>query len=217
MIPAWVVLNGTKMSVEFWDKRASQYDKQVRKHESLYDETIASIASLLSPTDSLLDFGCASGEMSLDLAAHVERVHGIDISSKMIELAKVKAAERRIENVDFDQRDEFDPTLEEGSYSAIAALYVLHLVDDIPKTLARLSELLAPGGFLVSQTPCLGQRGRLFRSLINLAVRIGLAPPIRSLSTPELEAYLSVPTLEITESKMWDQKSQVQWIVARRT
>jgi len=75
---------------------------------------------------------------------------------------------------------------------------------------------LAPGGLLISQTPCLGERGRFFRSMISFFQKLRLAPTIRSLRIPELESLVSDNNFEIFETKIWDEKFSVQWIAARK-
>jgi len=159
----------------FWDKRSKKYDDNIKKHDSLYEKTIDSTKSLLTNSDVALDFACASGEMSFDLAPHVQQVHGIDLSGKMIELANQKARDRQVDNINFSQIDVFDQKLVSNTFSAIIAFNIFHLLDDPPKVLARLNDLLPTGGLLISQTPCLGERSWLFRSLISLAQKLGLA------------------------------------------
>ncbi len=204
------------MKATFWDKRSKRYDDNVKKHDSLYEKTIDSTKSLLANSDVVLDFACASGEMSLDIAPHVQRVHGIDLSVKMIELANQKARNRQADNINFDQIDAFDQRLVSHSFSAIIAFSIFHLLDDAPKVLARLHDLLATGGLLISQTPCLGERGWLFRSLIGLAQKLGVAPAIASLTIPGLESLVCSNQFEISETKLWDEENAVQWIVARK-
>jgi 2-polyprenyl-3-methyl-5-hydroxy-6-metoxy-1,4-benzoquinol methylase len=200
----------------FWDKRSGRYDEKVGKHDAQYDRTIARARSLLDDSDTLLDFGCASGEFSVDLAPGVQRVHGIDLSVKMIELARQKARDRRVDNATFDRTDLFDPALASGSFSAIVAFNVLHLVDDPSKVLARLGELLAPGGLLISQTPCLAEWRWYLRSLVRLACTLGLAPPIRSLTFAELESLVARGPFAIVENELWEERHSVRWIVARK-
>jgi len=71
------------MNATFWDKRSKKYDDNIKKHDFIYEKTIDSTRSLLNNSDVVLDFACASGEMSLDIAPHVQRVHGIDQSIKI--------------------------------------------------------------------------------------------------------------------------------------
>ena len=204
------------MSATMWDKRARKYDDGIKNHDAVYDKTIESTKALLCRSDVVLDFACASGEISLDIAPHVQRIHGIDTSGKMIELANEKTRIRQIDNTVFDQMGPFDPSLVRHSFSAIIAFSVFHLVDDAPKVLARLNNLMATGGLLITQTPCLGERGWLFRILISLARKVGIAPYIRSLTITELELLVSSSEFDILESEIWDEKNALQWIVARK-
>ena len=121
------------MKATFWDKRSEKYDDHVKTHDPLYVRTIDSTKSLLTNSDVVLDFACASGEMSLDIARQVQRVHGIDLSVRMIELANQKARDRQVDNVDFYRADAFDQRLVSSAFSAVTAFNIFHLLDDIPR------------------------------------------------------------------------------------
>jgi 2-polyprenyl-3-methyl-5-hydroxy-6-metoxy-1,4-benzoquinol methylase len=205
------------MTATFWDKRSKKYDDAIKKHDDVYKKTIKASTSLLSSSDTVLDFGCGSGEMSLHIATQVQRLHGIDTSANMIELANQKARDWRLDNVDFSQMGVFDQGLETNSFSAIVAFNIFHLVEDVSKVLARLNDLLAAGGLLISQTPCLGDRNFAFRYLITILQKVGVAPTILSLTTDSLESLVSNAHFEIDESKIWDEKNAIQWIVARKS
>ena len=204
------------MTATFWDKRSATYDRSVQKDPSFYDKTIDSLGTLLNESDVVLDFACATGELSVSVAPYVQRVQGIDLSSKMIESAKQKARDRQVNNVSFQQGEVFDSTLEDGAFSVVMAFYIFHLVDEPAKVLARLNALLPSGGLLISKTPCLGDWNWFLRSLVVLAQKIGLAPPIHSFRVADVEALITNTQFEIVETKIWDKKSTVQWIVAKK-
>ncbi len=86
-------------SVNFWDKLAKKYDKP----ESIDDvdkyESIGIIKTYLNKSDIVMDFGCATGTISSSLAGSVKEMHGIDISPKMIRIAKKRAVERKLDNL----------------------------------------------------------------------------------------------------------------------
>jgi SAM-dependent methyltransferase len=201
---------------EFWDKRARRYDEEITHHDSQYTKTMQGTIPLLTESDIVLDLGCASGEICLDLAPLVARVHGIDTSDGMIELAKQKVRARDIGNADFSRSDAFDASFDLCSFSTITAFNVLHLVEDLPGILERLHSLLSPGGLLVSQTPCLHERKWIFRSLVRLAQKSGLAPPIRGLAFGELESLVTRSGFEILDSELWDEDEAIQRVVARK-
>ncbi len=204
------------MTAEFWDKRATKYDDEIQKHDAAYVQSIESAKSLLSIADVVLDLGCASGEYSLDLAPVVRHVHGIDTSTTMIALATAKANDRSVDNVTFHAVDIFARSLDTHGHTAVLAFSVLHLVDDIRSVLRRVNELLPTGGVFVSETPCLAERSALFRLLVGVAQKAKIAPPIRSLTVPELRAEIADAGFDIAKSEAWDRRNAVHRIVARK-
>lgn len=205
------------MQQQFWDRRARKYDDEISRHDSLYSKTLQSTDTLLNDQDVLLDLGCASGEISLDLAPLVAQVHGIDTSGRMIELAnQKKMGTRNISNIKFSRTDAFDTSLVAHSFSAITAFNVLHLVENLPAVLDRLFCMLTPGGLLISQTPCLRERSRVFRILVSLAQNLRLSPPILNLAFDELTSLMIRSGFDILDSELWDQGQSIQRIVARR-
>jgi 2-polyprenyl-3-methyl-5-hydroxy-6-metoxy-1,4-benzoquinol methylase len=204
------------MTASFWDKRSQKYDDAIKKHDPIFQRTLEATRSLLGDSETVLDFACASGEIAIEIAPNARRVCGIDTSERMIELANKKSRQRQVENITFDQMDEFDQLLKADSFSTAVAFSVFHLVEDPSKTLARLHELLRPSGLLISQTPCLGERIWSFRIFIGLLQRFGIAPLIHSLTFAHLEALVSGNGFEIIEKKIWDDKTKTQWVVARK-
>jgi len=204
------------MTTEFWDKRAQKYNDEIEKHGAVYMQTIESTKSLLSVSDVVLDLGCASGEFSLDIAPCVQRVHGIDTSTNMIAMATEKATAHSAGNVTFASTDLFDRSLDAHGYTRVLAFSFLHLVGDLPAVLGRINRLLPTDGLLISETPCFGERGLLFKLFVGIAQKVKIAPPILSLTVPELEAAIAGANFDITESKEWDPKNAIHWIVARK-
>jgi len=154
--------------------------------------------------------------MSLDFANSVKHIHGIDTSGKMIERAKEKAQIKKIENVEFSRADVDDVALVKNSFSKVLAFNILHLVDDASKKVNRLYDLLNEGGIIISETPCLGERGWLVKSLIIFAQKIGLAPPILNLTYKELESVFTSNNFEIIENEVLDANRKTHWVVAKK-
>ena len=173
----------------FWDRFARNYDKKTDAQRQSLLDTIEVIKGHLRSDDRVLDFACATGEKALGVAPVVASVHGIDVSGKMIERASAKAIERGVENARFTKTDLFDPSLEPGSCDAIIAFYVLHLLDDPGGTLERLGELLAPGGRLICETPCMG-RSSAMGCLMTLLSVLPMVPKVQRFGVSELEALV---------------------------
>jgi cyclopropane fatty-acyl-phospholipid synthase-like methyltransferase len=200
----------------FWDGQAERFDRDARSHGEVYDKTIARAAALLSPSDTVLDFGCATGEYSVGIAGHVASVHGIDLSPKMIGFAEKNARERGLENVQFSRTDLLDASLSAGSFSAVLAFNIFHLLPDAQKALTRVHDLLTSGGLLLSQTPCLGERPLLYNLLLRPASVLGFMPKILKLRIADFEELVSHSGFDIVESMGWEDDAPVQWIVARK-
>lgn len=142
---------------EFWNMRARGYDQTSGKiYAETYDQTAQRSLKYLKPSYRVLEFACGTGLLTLRLAPHVAHLRGIDISPDMADIAREKA--RGLSNVEITNTDLFDPCLEPGSFDAVCAYNVLLYLPDLPAALARIRELITPGGIFLSATDCLGSR-----------------------------------------------------------
>ena len=202
-------------SKRFWDKQAARYDAKMVK-ASNYAKRLERLDAWIEDSGVVLDVGCASGELTLDVAPHVGQIHGIDVSPRMIELARAKAKERGIGNAHFSAVEPADSSLADASFDAITAFSVFHLFEDVPGMLLRLRDLLRPGGVLITETPCLGSWNPGWRILVKLAVLVRMAPFVRVLTVAELESMITDAGFDVVESKVYNPKSRMQCIMARK-
>jgi 2-polyprenyl-3-methyl-5-hydroxy-6-metoxy-1,4-benzoquinol methylase len=184
---------------KFWDRTASFYDREEIKDEMAYLNLIEKARKYLKVNDIVLDFGCGTGLVCNEIADNVKRVYAIDISSKMIEIARNKAFECKIKNIDFAYTTIFDERYKRDSIDIIIVFNVLHLLDDTQKVVQRISELLKPGGFIISATPCMGEK-TLLNSLLKIGSILGIIPKIKSFKNSELERIFINENMEVTEN-----------------
>ncbi|UCG70015.1 MAG: class I SAM-dependent methyltransferase [Thermoplasmata archaeon] len=193
-------------SEKIWDKIADNYDKSEKRFEPIHKKTIENTRKYLKASDNVLDYGCATGTKALELANSVKRIQGIDISSKMIEGAKRKAVEHKIENVDFAHAIIFDERYKRESFDVILAFSILHSLEDHKKVLQRINELLKREGLFISVTPCLKEkmaiRNRLELSFFRLLIIIRVFPNILTrFKIPELEDLITSGNFQIIETE----------------
>jgi 2-polyprenyl-3-methyl-5-hydroxy-6-metoxy-1,4-benzoquinol methylase len=201
-------------SEKFWDRMAKYFDRAERKDEPINSMIIEKTRTFLKISDNVLDYGCGTGTVAIEIAGSVKTVHGIDISSKMIDIAKEKTLEHKVKNIDFAQTTIFDEKLETGSFDVILCFYLLHLVEDTPKVMQRINELLKPGGLFLSATPCM--RGTFLGVLLSPVSKIGLIPQITSFKITELEDSIASGYFEIVETECLHQRSQQYFIAAKK-
>lgn len=207
-------MNTRNKSEKFWDRMAKYLDQVERKDEPTNIKIIDNTKKYLKITDTVLDYGCGTGTAAIEIAGSVKTVTGIDISSKMIESAKGKTVERKVNNIDFVQTTIFDEKFKPGLYDVILCFNLLHLVEDKPNTMRRINELLKPGGLNISATPCI--KGTFLGVLLSTVSKIGLIPPIKSFKISELEDLIIDGNFEIVETECLHKSGQQYFIVAKK-
>jgi 2-polyprenyl-3-methyl-5-hydroxy-6-metoxy-1,4-benzoquinol methylase len=117
-----------------------------------------------APYQNVLDFGCGSGVMLPFLAQHSRQVTAVDID--LVPLERVRKHIPLAEHVRVMDASQAPLSgLAPGSFDLINALDVLEHVDDLPRTLSELMQLLKPGGRLVISGPTENILYRLGRRL----------------------------------------------------
>lgn len=203
-------------SEKFWDRTAKNYDGRSGKVSPGHLKTIEKIKKHLHEDDVVLDYGCATGTISNDIAKSVAKVYGVDISSKMIDRARIKAREQKNENTVFKHTTIFDESLAKESFNVILSFNILHLVDNTQMVLRRINELLKPGGVFISSTPCLGEQKSLFSSILSFVSKTGIIPKVNFLSTTDLKALILESGFEIIESEKANNTANEYFIITRK-
>ncbi len=132
-----------------WDAEAATFDDE--PDHGLKDPAVrAAWAELLLPLmpaakTKVVDLGCGTGSLAVLLAEAGHDVRGIDLSSRMLDVARRKAAGL---DIDFRQGDAADPPTTE-TYDVVLVRHVLWAMPDPHAALANWVRLLEPHGRLV--------------------------------------------------------------------
>jgi 2-polyprenyl-3-methyl-5-hydroxy-6-metoxy-1,4-benzoquinol methylase len=203
----------------FWDRLARNWGGPTEEPEKTDTKVTAKTRQYLKATDTVLDYGCASGGADFRLAGAVRDIHGIDISSKMIAAAKARAEAAMVDNVSFAKATIFDDALQPESFDVVLAFNVFHLLEDGHQVMRRIGELLKPGGLLVSVTPCLGEKGslaiRITMALVRLATVTKLIPHVQRYRMAELRQSVEEAGLVIVEVEELVHSTSEYFVVAR--
>jgi ubiquinone/menaquinone biosynthesis C-methylase UbiE len=197
----------------FWDRIAPSYSAQPIANPEAWQRKLAVHKALLRPQDTVLDVGCGTGSLCLELAPHAQRVHGVDFSAAMVAIARAKATADGAANVAFSQGtvDDLD-----AQHDVVSAYSLLHLVPDLDEALARLFAATRPGGWFVSSTTTLGDGWIPYRPILAVMRWLGKAPSVLILRRAHLLARIAAAGFVDVRLTEVGADSTIAYVVARR-
>jgi 2-polyprenyl-3-methyl-5-hydroxy-6-metoxy-1,4-benzoquinol methylase len=204
-------------SEKFWDKQAKDFASQEQHTQLNENKDFITTLKYLDINDTVLDYGCATGIISNAISDKVKEIHAIDISSKMIEIAKSKASERYIDNIHYAHATIFDERYQKESFNVILAFRILHMLENPQAIMHRINELMKPGGVFISVTACMGDKRSLLSMLVFLVSKMGILPQhINMFKLMELQGIITGEGFQIVEYERMDDKVSHYCIVARK-
>lgn len=118
-------------------------------HVILHGKHINKLLSLIKPGFRVLEIGCSSGWLSLEMARRGAEVRGIDVAESAIQLARQYAqVTPPVGSVEYEVIDINYTPLPEDTYDLIVAMGVLHHLVEAESVLERCQKALRPGGVL---------------------------------------------------------------------
>jgi ubiquinone/menaquinone biosynthesis C-methylase UbiE len=172
-----------KDDLRFWDDIAEKYARKPLPNPDSTKRKLDIVRSMMKANDVVLDIGCGTGTIAIELSAHAAKVEGLDISGEMVRIARDKAVGQKVDNVEFHQGTVTEglASMSEQSLDGVLAFNIFHLVEDWQGAIRRVSELLRPGGYLVSSTACLGDSWVPYKPILALMRWAGKAPRVELL------------------------------------
>lgn len=116
---------------KYWDSGARSYDMKVEKYKERYRKLVQHIIDLTNPkkTDVVMEIGAGTGFASLLLAPKVKKVIAVDISKEMLRIAKERAMEAGVNNIEFVRGTFHNPGIAE-KVDIIITIDSLHCTTD---------------------------------------------------------------------------------------
>jgi ubiquinone/menaquinone biosynthesis C-methylase UbiE len=137
------------LDYSFDDRVAVRYDA-LRGHPP---EVSAEIGRVIvreaGPNATLLEPGVGTGRIALPVVAAGGRVVGVDVAPMMLRALLVQPRGEGPGALDLVRCDVSRLPFRAGVFDAVVCVHVLHLIEDWRALLARLLEVLRPGGRLI--------------------------------------------------------------------
>jgi ubiquinone/menaquinone biosynthesis C-methylase UbiE len=157
----------------FWDRWARFYDCTQWSNRRVNAAAAARTAALVPTGARVLDCAAGTGLFSLAAAERAASVLCTDLSEAMLEQAERKARRRGLTNLRFARRDVTALPDPEGSFDAVIAANVLHLLPSPEQAVRELWRVTAPGGRLLLPTYLQGKTGAAYSAVIKIYQGVG--------------------------------------------
>ncbi|MBV8690026.1 MAG: methyltransferase domain-containing protein [Actinobacteria bacterium] len=130
---------------DVWTEQADRYD---RAGGRILDHFVA--ADLIRPADRVVDIGCGTGRVTRLVAGTAVdgSVLGIDLSSRMLELARKRTADDGLTNVTFVQGDAQVFPFEANDFDVAISSFGAMFFNDPVAAFANIARGVCPGGRL---------------------------------------------------------------------
>jgi arsenite methyltransferase len=202
---------------QFWNRLAEAYAAQPIKNVAAFDRKKAITREHLSPHATVLEIGCGTGSLALEMSRHAGHIHAIDLAPEMIRIAERKKADQAVTNVTF-HTGTLEATLPKipAHVDAVWAYSILHLVDDRMGTLKTAFARLKPGGTFISSNVCLAGTWVPYRTLITVMRWFGKAPRVRCYDRKTILREIADAGFVDAEEKDVGAENTVAFVVAKK-
>jgi len=139
--------------LEQWAREGEQWVAEAGRYDTMlepFGQAVLAAASL-SPGERVADVGCGNGALTIDAARRVGPTGmavGIDISAPMLDLARRRATQAGVGNVEFVEADAQVRRFGGGGLDAVLSRFGVMFFDDPEAAFANLAGALRPGGRL---------------------------------------------------------------------
>lgn len=135
---------GLPSEVEIYDASHAEFRDVEKENFALLD------LLALKPGETLIDFGCGTGTLALHAAQRGIKAQAVDVSLKMLDYARHKAAKAGIDTIAFRHAGFLSLEQADTTADAITTVFSFHHLTDFWKGLAlkRMHAMLKPGGRL---------------------------------------------------------------------
>lgn len=174
-----------KTNEGFWDRIAAKYARQPIADQAAYEHKLEVTQQYLTADTKLFEFGCGTGSTAIIHATKVAHIVAIDVSENMLAIAREKALDANIDNIEFirSRIEEYDE--QPCRFDVVLGMSIIHLLADRRAALKKVHSLMAPNGVFISSTACLKDSMSYLRPILWIGRLIGKLPFVDFFSKDE--------------------------------
>jgi ubiquinone/menaquinone biosynthesis C-methylase UbiE len=184
----------------YWDKHAKNYDRSM----SLLGRPIPRMVELVGEATRglgrVLEVAAGTGLVTPALAASAKDVVATDYSLEMVAALERRVRDAGVANVRCEQADLYALRFDAGTFDAVVAANVLHLVPDLPGALAALRRVVKPGGQVIVPTFCHDETALSW--IISRALAVTGFPGHRRFTAKSLREEVEAAGVRVTRAEV---------------
>jgi ubiquinone/menaquinone biosynthesis C-methylase UbiE len=132
-----------------FDKEAANWDETPGRVKLAHDIAQAMMDTGIIKNDiNVLDFGCGTGLLTLQLQPSVRSITGVDSSAGMLEILQQKIESQKLTNVKTQLLNIEEGDRLEGAYDLIVSSMTLHHINDIKELFKHFKLVTNTNGYL---------------------------------------------------------------------
>ena len=184
----------------YWNRHARGYDWSLVPLGIPMPRMLRLTADAVAGAERVLEVAAGTGLVTPTLARAAKHVVATDYADAMVRILEQRVRANRLQNVTCEQADLYALRFEAGTFDAVVAANVLHLLPDVTLGIEALRRVLKPGGQLVVPTFCHAQ-SMLSRTVSRVLGATGF-PGRRRFTLDTLAELLGGAGLQITRTEL---------------
>ncbi len=136
----------------YWERHAKRYDRSTRFLGRPVPRMLQLAAEAVRGRARVLEVAAGTGLVTAAIADGVGELIATDYAPGMVKQLEARVRGAGLVNVTCEQADLYGLGFSDGSFDAVVAANVLHLVPDLDGAFASLRRVLRPRGVLVAPT-----------------------------------------------------------------
>lgn len=190
----------TDKSYKFWDKVSGWSKAESAANSTLINYLNSNLGVHLTSDDTVLDFGCGTGTITLRIANTVKKILGVDISQGMLKRAQQNLEKQNIDNVIFSKITVLTNMFQDESFDVITTFNVFQYIENREELFEVFYRLLKPQGKLIIAVPCFGSANSFSSLFVKFLRFVHIMPETYFFRVDEIEKEITKKGLILVES-----------------
>ncbi len=198
----------------YWERNASRYDRSMAILGGPLPRMTELTREAIQGSGRVLEVAAGTGLVTRAIARDVEELVSTDYSEAMVSELRHRVTSEGLHNVRCAQADIYALSYAPGTFDAVVAANVLHLVPNLDGALKALVDMLRPGGRILAPTYCHDEHAISW--LMSRLLAVTGFPGQRRFTMDALVGVVQQAGLEVVQSELITGLLPIGFIIAEK-